>query len=157
MAERVLYFTFLKYFKAMSKFTLKLLIGILIYFLAVGFAIYAIPKLLSYALNSDYPMASIASGSMWPVLKRGDLVFIEGVKGKGDVNVGDIVVYKSGKGFIIHRVIGKSGEAVITKGDANSVADNPVKYEQVVGKALSYNGKPIRFPYLGSLSLMMKE
>src|SRR3989344_2420447 len=44
------------------------------------------PKFLAWKLNTSQPMAAITSGSMWPALKQGDLVFIEGVSGKDDAN-----------------------------------------------------------------------
>ena len=37
---------------------------------------------LSWYLDTPYPMAAITSGSMWPVLKEGSLVFIKSVKKK---------------------------------------------------------------------------
>jgi signal peptidase I len=42
--------------------------------------IFGLPKFLSWALNTDFPMAAITSGSMWPSLKEGDLVFIQGLE-----------------------------------------------------------------------------
>jgi len=138
-----------------KKSKLKIVVGAATYFIILGAMIYFAPKVLMYALDSQYPMASIASGSMWPVLKRGDLVFIEGVGGKDSVKVGDIVVYRSDRGFTIHRLIEKNEDSAITKGDANEIADHPVEYTDIVGKALVYNGKPVRVPYLGSLSLFL--
>ncbi|MDP2909650.1 MAG: signal peptidase I, partial [bacterium] len=119
--------------------------------------IYFIPKILVYALDSQYPVASIASGSMWPALKQGDLVFIKGVHGKDDVFVGDIVVYRTIKGFTIHRVVEKGDDRVLTKGDANNSSDSPVYYDQIVGKTVDYNGKPVKIPYLGSISLILRK
>lgn len=136
---------------------LKSLLGWVAYFLILFGLILGIPKAMSYALDTPYPMAAITSGSMWPVLKTGDLVLIKGVKEKNDINLGDIVVYKNQKGFTIHRVIQMNNETIITKGDANNIGDAPVKYADVVGKTISFNSKPFRIPMLGNISIMVKD
>lgn len=140
----------------MSKF-LRNLIGWVLYVAALIGLIYGIPKVMSFALGTPYPMASITSGSMWPVLKKGDLVLIKGVKDKEDIKVGDIVVYRNLKGFTIHRVAEINGDEVRTKGDANSVYDTPIKFEEIVGRTLSFNGKPIKVPLLGNVSILIKK
>ena len=127
------------------------------YFGMLALLIYGIPKAMSYTLNTPYPMASITSGSMWPALKTGDLVFIQGLKSKNDINIGDIIVYKNQIGFTIHRAIKLNEETVITKGDANNVSDMPVKYDEVIGKAVSYKNSPIRIPNLGGISILMNK
>lgn len=137
--------------------TIKNIAGWMLYFTALALLIYGIPKAMSYALNTPYPMASITSGSMWPALKTGDLVFIQGLSSKTDIKIGDIIVYKNQKGFTIHRVIKLNEGTVVTKGDANNVNDVPVKYEEVVGKALTYKNSPIRIPNLGSISILMNK
>jgi len=112
----------------------------------------ATPKFLTKALNSEYPIASITSSSMWPVIKKGDIIFIKGVDGKNDISIGDIVVYNNPRGFTIHRVVELNEDTFITKGDANNVNDPPVKYEELIGKAVYIKDKPLRIPHLGKLS-----
>ncbi|OGM09337.1 signal peptidase I [Candidatus Woesebacteria bacterium RBG_13_36_22] len=120
--------------------------------------IIGIPKGLSYVLDSDHPMASITSGSMWPSLKKGDLVFIKGIENKDEIKQGDIIVYKNAKGFTIHRVAQLNEETVVTKGDANNTSDAPVRYEDIVGKTVTYSSnKPIRIPFLGSISILINK
>ena len=97
-------------------------------------------------------MASITSGSMWPVLKTGDLILIQGAK-KEDIRIGDVVVWKNVNGFTIHRVVQLTDKILVTKGDGNFKEDEPVKYEDVVGKAVSVNGKYVRIPYLGFVTI----
>jgi signal peptidase I len=100
-------------------------------------------------------MAAITSGSMWPALKQGDLVFIKGINGKDDLTNGDIIVYRneSNNTFTIHRVVKLGDEYVTTKGDANFNEDAPVEYKYVVGKTVILLGKPLRLPYLGSITV----
>jgi signal peptidase I len=122
------------------------------------------PKALGYALHTEYPIASITSGSMWPALKRGDMVLIEAAD-KGRLAVGDIVIYKNADmpeegedaGFVIHRIVKIDGDVVETKGDANDVSDDPIGYGEIVGKAVVWNGKPLKIPQLGNLTIWMAE
>jgi signal peptidase len=140
-----------------KKSPLRMIAGWVIYLAILAVLVWGVPKALSYELKTPYPMASITSGSMWPNLKQGDMVFIKGVSSKDEINVGDIVVYKNPMGFTIHRVIQKNASTIITKGDANNVDDAPVKYEDLVGKTLTYRGNTLRIPYLGQISAMFKK
>lgn len=100
-------------------------------------------------------MAAITSGSMWPVLKQGDLIFIQGIN-SDDLKVGDIIVYRNqiNNTFTIHRIAKVEQNFITTKGDANFQEDPPVRYEDIVGRALTALNKPIRLPYLGSITMM---
>jgi len=78
-----------------KKGIVKKILGWVIYIAILVALIYGIPRGLTYALDTPYPMAAITSGSMWPALKQGDLVLIKGVDSKDDIQLGDIVVYKN--------------------------------------------------------------
>ena len=137
----------------------KSIIEILIYIIVVVGLVVGTPKALTYALGTEYPIASITSSSMWPDLKKGDLVFIE-YADKDSLAVGDIVVFKNlstgsrqASGFTIHRIIELNEDTVLTKGDANNVADKPVGYDKIVGRTLNWNDKPVRIPQLGKLTI----
>lgn len=133
----------------------------LLYFISVGALIWGFPRFLSWKLGTNYPIAAVTSGSMWPELKRGDLVLIQGAS-KESIGVGDIVVWQQGgssansgqAGFIIHRVVKLSEEGVITKGDGNFKEDLLVDWDKVVGKAITRGGKAFRAPYLGFMSII---
>jgi len=129
-------------------------INIVTYIVIVGVVVVGLPKFLSWSLNTPYPMAAITSGSMWPVLKEGDLVFIQGVS-RSELKVGDIIVYRNadGAGFTIHRITKLKEDTLITKGDANFMDDSPVKYENVVGRSYQIFGKYARLPYLGFVTV----
>ena len=81
--------------------------------------------------------------SMLPTLEEGDLVVVQSVP-FSDLSVGDIIVYDppcSATGAsVIHRVVGLSGDGVVTKGDNNGYADpgpisnGPVTQDCYVGK-----------------------
>lgn len=136
-------------YKNFLKTTMEWVFYILIFFAIIWGA----PKLLVRVLDTDYPIASITSGSMWPALKQDDIVFIRGYSGdKNELNIGDIVVYQNNNGFTIHRIIELEPAYLVTKGDANNVEDPAIKYDQLVGKMLTINGQPLRIPWLGGLS-----
>ncbi len=119
--------------------------------------VYAVPKGLAYALKTNYPMASITSGSMWPVLKKGDFILIKGIQSENDIKVGDIIVYKNPKGFTIHRIIEINGDTITTKGDANNVSDTPINFSDVIGKLFTIKDKPLRIPLLGMISVYLNK
>ncbi|MFC1629655.1 signal peptidase I [Patescibacteria group bacterium] len=140
-----------------TKKFLKSLIGWILYIAILAGLIYGIPRGLTYVLKTEYPMASITSGSMWPTLKKGDMVFIKGINNRNEVDTGDIIVYKNLRGFTIHRIVEVSEKGVITKGDANNGPDPLVRYEEIVGKTISFNKKPIRIPLLGNISIFINK
>ena len=135
---------------------IKNLIGWIVYLAILVGLVWGTPKALAYFLETDYPIASITSGSMWPVLQQGDLVLIKGVHDKDDIQIDDIVVYKNPKGFTIHRVIKMGETTLVTKGDANNTSDSPVKYEDVIGKALTVKNKIVKVPFLGKIGLIIQ-
>ena len=139
----------------MKKF-LKILKEIVIYLLIVAALIYGLPKFLAYSLDTEYPMASITSSSMWPALKQGDLVLIKGVD-KQELAIDDIVVYSNENGFTIHRIVKLDENSLVTRGDANNVNDNPIKYEQVIGRVVKFRDKPLRIPYFGMISVLISK
>ena len=141
----------------MMKKALKAGINFFIYVLIIGMVIFGLPKFLSWKLDTPYPMAAITSGSMWPALKEGDLVFIEGMrKPKEELSVGDVVVYRNRGGgtFTIHRVTELKERVLVTKGDANFEADAPVSYDDGIGRTLTLKGHFIRLPHLGSITVI---
>lgn len=135
--------------------TAKTIISWTLYIAFLTALVFGVPKGLAYVLKTDYPMASITSGSMWPSLKKGDLVVIKGITNKNEINLNDIIVYKNPKGFTIHRVIELRGDTLITKGDANNVSDAPIAYDEVIGKALTIKGKIVKIPKIGFISLLI--
>ena len=130
----------------------KLIIETLTYIIIVVVIVVGTPKALSYALGTQYPVASITSGSMWPALKKGDMVLIKHVD-KSELEIGDVIVYQNERGFTIHRIVELNEDTLKTKGDANNVSDQPIKYDEIVGRALKWNGKPVRIPKLGYLTI----
>jgi len=144
--------------KNKKKGFLKNIIEWLIYIVVFVLIVWGTPKALVAALGTEYPIASITSGSMWPELKKDDLVLIKGVSTKNEIEIGDIVVFANEKGFTIHRVIKKYETKFVTKGDANNIEDSPTGYDQLIGRAVEWkNGKPIKISKLGFLSQIFRK
>ncbi|HLC90130.1 MAG TPA: signal peptidase I [Patescibacteria group bacterium] len=140
-----------------KKGLLKKTINFILYLVFVVGLVYFTPKLLSYGLKTQYPMAAITSGSMWPVLKKGDLVFIQGINPK-EIMIGDIVVYTNVKNtFTIHRIIELGAETLVTKGDANNTPDAPIRYENIVGRLYKIGDWEARIPKLGLISTFISQ
>jgi len=137
---------------------LKTVVGTILYVSILVLIVWGTPQALSYYLKTDFPMAAITSGSMWPELKKNDLIFIEGISAQ-EMKIGDIVVYKAGvlgnggaEGFVIHRVIEIKDNSFVTKGDANTATDSPTNFTKLVGRAVEIGDKPLRIPKLGFIS-----
>ena len=133
----------------------RFLLMLALYVAFVSGAVYYTPTFLSRALDTPYPMAAVTSSSMWPTLKKGDLVVLKGVDGLDDVHVGDIIAFRHEAGFAIHRVVSIEGEQITTQGDANEITDPPIGIDDVVGHVPTVMGRMIRVPYLGNIPLLM--
>lgn len=75
----------------------------------------------------------VLSGSMEPELEVDDLII---VKQQDEYFVGDMVVFQSHGVLIVHRIIAMDGETVITQGDANNTADDPIQLEDIKGSVI---------------------
>lgn len=100
-----------------------------------------IMAVVSALTGSVFPLLIVKSGSMEPVLERGDIILIEKVDPKNivaDPVKGDIIVfYKPGTDIlIVHRAIQRTSNGFITKGDANNFPDafSPISPEYIVGR-----------------------
>ncbi len=78
-------------------------------------------------------LAVVLSGSMEPTLSVNDVIV---VKKTSNFEVGDIVVYDDGRALIVHEIIEINGDTVTTKGEANDVADDPIKLDAIKGKVV---------------------
>lgn len=118
-------------------------------------AIVALPGVLGWALDSPNPIAAVSGSSMWPTLSKGDLVFLQGVDGIEDLEVGDVIAFRQERGFSIHRVASIEGQSITTRGDGNFVNDPPITIDDVIGKVPTVGGRLARIPLLGNLSLVL--
>lgn len=94
-----------------------------------------------------YGAAVVLSGSMEPEFSKGDLIV---VKEADSFKVDDIVVFQDTGDLIVHRIIEKDGDTVVTKGDANDTADEPINVSVIKGKVLFH------IPYVGTVVSFIK-
>ena len=138
---------------------LRKLIKLVLYLAFVAAAVYYTPRILANVLNTEYPLATITSGSMWPVLKENDLILVKGMEGS-DAEIGQIIIFRNAKGFTIHRLIKRETAAdgkvkLVTRGDANDVDDAPITEGDVIGRVVYLRGKPFRIPKAGGVARIL--
>lgn len=98
----------------------------------------------------------IASNSMYPKIKKGDIVIIKDTD-VNDIKQGDIIRYRMDSYYVVHRVVSISKDEegnleFITKGDNNNDVDlYPVKQQQVSGVI------KLDIPYAGYPTLILSE
>jgi len=92
--------------------------------------------------------AVVMSGSMETALSVDDLVIVAEAE---EYQVRDVVVYQSGSDLVIHRIVAIDGETVITRGDANNVADAPVDVTMIKGRMV------LSIPFVGTMVRLVKS
>ena len=89
----------------------------------------------------------ILTGSMEPYIYPGDIVIVQTIEEKEELEVGDVIQFWAENIFIIHRIIDIEQDGYKTKGDNNNTADSDlVKLEQIKGKMIGkipVIGKPV--------------
>lgn len=78
-----------------------------------------------------YYFFTVLSGSMQNTLYVGDNII---VKKTDEYKVGDIITYKKDNTYVTHRVVKLDGDYVTTRGDANTVDDEPFNKKYVLGR-----------------------
>ncbi|QAY64604.1 signal peptidase I [Xylanimonas allomyrinae] len=125
---------------------------------AVSIALVAVVVLLSVIPRvTGGASLTVLTGSMEPTFSPGDVIVVRGVSEDDvctDVGIGDIVTYfprPEDPALVTHRVVGVTVGAfddgtscrLVTQGDDNTAADDPVSPAQVRGRFL------YRFPRVG--------
>ncbi len=132
---------------------MKNVLSWLLFIIGVLGAIYAIPKILASTLNSESPTLTVISYSMYPALTRGDLILVKGVTPE-EIKVGTVIVFHHANGLAVHRVIRFKGDFIVTKGDANTAEDEPITFDDVIGRVLTIGNNLVRIPLVGRISLL---
>ena len=79
----------------------------------------------------------VMSGSMEPQIQVGSMLLCNTKYEYDDIDVDDVIMYSNDGTMITHRVIEKSQDGLVTKGDANEIADGfIVTAESFRGKVL---------------------
>lgn len=81
-----------------------------------------------------------ATGSMLPVLNENSNGIRVKIESEDEIEIGDIITFKTAEGLIVHRVIEISEDSegwyVITKGDNASITDGKIRFEQIRYKTI---------------------
>ena len=118
-----------------------LVVGVLVYFSSGYFKYHAI---------------AIATGSMNPAIKRGDVVIVKKTTDYDKIEVGQVFAYNYHNVLVVHRVSKKikvdEGYIFYSKGDANEEEDN-YKIEQDMIEGIVNT----RIPYIGMPTVWLNE
>lgn len=120
----------MKQLKTALRMLALLILGV---FLGIRFYAWNAQHLTGNAVPMPFGVGAsvVLSGSMEPALSVGDLlIFTE----EEHYEVGDVVVYQSGRTPVVHRIVATDGETVVTRGDANNTADEPFDVRLIKGK-----------------------
>ncbi|MDF2538655.1 MAG: signal peptidase [Herbinix sp.] len=146
---------------------LSRLIDVLLYIIVI-FSLTA--AITSAIFNRPMLFTSVRSNSMYPLFQRSDLLLIQSLSAKENVQIGDIVVFKdkegqlSSQGYIVHRIVeGNDETGYITKGDANDYTDQAsggtgrIQRGWIFSKVITIGKQPLKIPLIGYLPLWMEE
>lgn len=94
---------------------------------------------------------AVITGSMEPAIYKGSLCFINERTPFEEVQVGQVIAFKSGDMQVTHRVVSIDDDGITTKGDANNTVDSAkVTKENYIGKNETV------LPYAGNIPLYMR-
>lgn len=108
-----------------------------------------------------YKGYTVVSGSMEPEIAVGDFIIIE-MEPYADVEKEDVITFQYNQELVTHRVIDKTAEGLVTKGDANNIQDqgfiaeeNYVGIQKILipyfGYVITFLQKPIAFSIIVAL------
>ena len=105
-----------------------------------------LPIIYFYSGYFKYYVIAVASGSMNPNIKVGDIVVVD--QRFDEININDVIAYKKDQVIIVHRVVKKINYKdeylYYTKGDANNnIDDFVIEKDMIVGKVTT------KIPYIG--------
>ena len=123
-------------------------IAVILLILSLGLYAFVAVNILKNGSNRNesyifgYKPMVIVSGSMEPAIKTNSMVIVKKAPYE-DMDVDDIILYKQGDNYIVHRVINKTNEGILTKGDNNNFDDGYLlSDEDVRGKIISIWNAP---------------
>jgi signal peptidase len=115
---------------------------------------------LGTALGQPLLLSYVETGSMEPTLSPGDGFVAVPTALSGEPEVGDVVVFRAeelqGGGLVTHRIVDRTDEGYVTRGDANPFTDQdggepPVSRDRVLATALQVNGNVVVLPGVGTV------
>ncbi|MGA3078181.1 MAG: S24/S26 family peptidase [Bryobacteraceae bacterium] len=73
----------------------------------------------------------VTGSSMFPCMQPGDLLEIR--RPAGPIETGEVVVFLRHGRLVVHRVVGQTGDLLITRGDRLRYPDAPVATAEILG------------------------
>jgi len=73
----------------------------------------------------------VTGSSMFPCMQPGDLLEIR--RPAGPIQTGDVVVFQRHERLVVHRVVGQTGDLLVTRGDRLRYPDAPVFAVEILG------------------------
>jgi len=118
-----------------------LVVGVLVYFSSGYFKYHAV---------------AIATGSMSPAIKRGDVVIVKKTKDYENIKVGQVIAYEYHNVLVVHRVSKKvkvdDGYYFYSIGDANESEDNYIIKQDMIEGVINF-----KIPYIGLPTVWLNE
>ena len=121
----------------------------------------AVLLLVGQLVGQPVLLGYVETGSMAPTLDQGDGFIAVPTALAGPIEVGDVITFRAdrlhGGALTTHRVVARTDEGFITRGDANVFTDQesgarepPVQRSQVVAVALTVGDAVLVVPHLGT-------
>jgi signal peptidase I len=101
--------------------------------------------LLESYKSAPISSCKVISNSMFPLIKKGDWVFVKPTPAE-KLNPGDILIFQNQRRFVVHRIVKKTNNHLITKGDWTKTLDSPISTENVIGKVIAIRRGKIKMP-----------
>ncbi|PSP83445.1 signal peptidase I [Halobacteriales archaeon QS_1_68_17] len=126
----------------------------------VGLVVLVGGLLVGQLLGQPMVLGYVSSDSMEPTLSEGDGFVAIPAYLAGDPDPGDVVVFDAKElndgELTTHRIVDRTEDGYVTKGDANPFTDQdggepPVTDSQIKAHALQVNGDVVGIPYVGTL------
>ena len=124
----------MKYVKNILKYFAT---GFLVFLVALCLYTFIITDILKkdYVNVFGYSYFVVATGSMTGYIEVNDIIFVKLESNIDKYKIDDVITFKTDEGDIItHRIVSKSGNTIITQGDANNIQDDPITSKNLIGK-----------------------
>jgi signal peptidase I len=80
----------------------------------------------------------VTGTSMLPALRPGDVIEFD-ARGSTQAEPGDVVLYRRDESLVVHRVLARDNDCLITQGDSLAAPDATVPLADVLGRAVVLN------------------
>lgn len=108
--------------------------------LAIVILLFAITAAISFFSGPDdeglfgYKGYTVVSGSMEPAISTGDFIFVKTTPIE-EIEIDDVVTFLRDEEFVTHRAVEITDTGLMTKGDANNIADQgEVTHDSYIGE-----------------------